>query len=147
MNSMEIREILSYLPHRYPFLLLDRVISCEPGKNIVALKNVAINEPFFQGHFPGNPIMPGVMILEALAQAAAILSFKTLNYENKGNLLYYFVGIDNARFKRPVTPGDQLILDVTMLRVVRGIGKFEARARVGDTIASEAELMCTIKEQ
>jgi 3-hydroxyacyl-[acyl-carrier-protein] dehydratase len=144
---MEIREILSYLPHRYPFLLLDRVISCEPGKNIVALKNVAINEPFFQGHFPGNPIMPGVMILEALAQAAAILSFKTLNYENKGNLLYYFVGIDNARFKRPVTPGDQLILDVTMLRVVRGIGKFEAKARVGDTIASEAELMCTIKEQ
>jgi 3-hydroxyacyl-[acyl-carrier-protein] dehydratase len=144
---MEIREILSYLPHRYPFLLLDRVVSCEPGRNIIALKNVAINEPFFQGHFPGNPIMPGVMILEALAQAAAILSFKTLNYENKGNLLYYFVGIDNARFKRPVTPGDQLILDVTMLRVVRGIGKFDAKARVGDTIASEAELLCTIKEQ
>jgi 3-hydroxyacyl-[acyl-carrier-protein] dehydratase len=144
---MEIREILSYLPHRFPFLLLDRVISCEPGKKIVALKNVAINEPFFQGHFPDNPIMPGVMILEALAQAAAILSFKTLHYEDKGKLLYYFVGIDNARFKKPVVPGDQLILDVDMLRIVRGIGKFAALAKVNDAIVTEAELMCTIKEQ
>jgi 3-hydroxyacyl-[acyl-carrier-protein] dehydratase len=144
---MEIREILSYLPHRHPFLLLDRVISCEPGKNILALKNVAINEPFFQGHFPENPIMPGVMILEALAQAAAILSFKTLNYENKGSLLYYFVGIDNARFKKPVVPGDQLILDVDMLRIVRGIGKFAAKAKVSGAVVTEAELLCTIKEQ
>jgi 3-hydroxyacyl-[acyl-carrier-protein] dehydratase len=144
---MEIGEILSYLPHRYPFLLLDRVISCEPGKSIVALKNVAIGEPFFQGHFPDKPIMPGVMILEALAQAAAILSFKTLQYESKRNLLYYFVGIDNARFKKPVIPGDQLVLDVTMTRIVRGIGKFWAQARVDDAVVAEAELMCTIKEQ
>jgi 3-hydroxyacyl-[acyl-carrier-protein] dehydratase len=144
---MEIREILSSLPHRYPFLLLDRVLSCEPGKRIVGIKNVAINEPFFQGHFPENPIMPGVMILEALAQAAAILSYKTYSYENRGKLLYYFVGIDRARFKRPVTPGDQLTLDVTLLRNVRGIGKFGAVARVGDALVTEAELLCTIKEQ
>jgi 3-hydroxyacyl-[acyl-carrier-protein] dehydratase len=144
---MEIREILSYLPHRYPFLLLDRVISCEPGKNIVALKNVAVGEPFFQGHFPENPIMPGVMILEAMAQAAAILSYKTLQYEDKRNLLYYFVGIDNARFKKPVIPGDQLLLDVSMTRIVRGIGKSSAQARVGEAMVAEAELMCTIKEQ
>src|SRR6516165_4941651 len=96
MNKMEIREILNYLPHRFPFLLIDRVLSCEPGKNIVALKNVAVNEPYFQGHFPGNPVMPGVMILEALAQAAAILSFQTLGKDSPRNLLYYFVGIDNA---------------------------------------------------
>jgi 3-hydroxyacyl-[acyl-carrier-protein] dehydratase len=147
LNSLEIREILKYLPHRYPFLLLDRVLSCEPGKDIVAVKNVTINEPFFQGHFPGNPIMPGVMILEAMAQAAAILSFKTLHYENRDSLVYYFVGIDGARFKKPVTPGDQLILEVSMLRNVRGIGKFGAKARVGDTVVSEAELMCTIKEE
>jgi 3-hydroxyacyl-[acyl-carrier-protein] dehydratase len=147
LNSLEIREILSYLPHRFPFLLLDRVITCEPGKKIVALKNVSINEPFFQGHFPGNPIMPGVMILEALAQAAAILSFKTLHYDHSRNLLYYFVGIDNARFKKPVIPGDQLILDVDMLRIVRGIGKFDARAKVGDAVVTEAQLMCTIREE
>ena len=147
MNSMEIREILSYLPHRFPFILLDRVLSCEPGKKIVGLKNVTINEPFFQGHFPENPIMPGVMILEALAQAAAILSFKTLHYESTQNLLYYFVGLDNARFKKPVTPGDQLMLEVDMLRIVRGIGKFSARARVDDAVVTEAELMCTIKER
>jgi 3-hydroxyacyl-[acyl-carrier-protein] dehydratase len=144
---MEIKEILQYLPHRYPFLLIDRVVSCEPGKNIVALKNVAINEPFFQGHFPGNPIMPGVMILEAMAQAAAILSFKTLHHNDTSNLLYYFVGIDNARFKKPVMPGDQLILQVDMLRIVRGIGKFTARARVGEAMVTEAELLCTIKEK
>jgi len=143
---MEIKEILECLPHRYPFLLLDRVLSCEPGKGIVAVKNVAINEPFFQGHFPGNPIMPGVMILEAMAQAAAILSFKTLQHSNTRNLLYYFVGIDNARFKKPVVPGDQLLLEVTMLRIVRGIGKFTARARVGKVAVAEAELLCTIRE-
>jgi 3-hydroxyacyl-[acyl-carrier-protein] dehydratase len=144
---MEIKEILQYLPHRYPFLLVDRVLSCEPGKNIVAVKNVAINEPFFQGHFPGNPIMPGVMILEAMAQAAAILSFKTLHHNDTHNLLYYFVGIDNARFKKPVMPGDQLILEVTMLRIVRGIGKFAAQARVDEAVVAEAELLCTIKER
>jgi len=146
MNKMEIREILDYLPHRFPFLLIDRVLALEEGKSIVALKNVAINEPFFQGHFPGNPVMPGVMILEALAQAAAILSFKTMNRESTQNLLYYFVGIDHARFKRPVTPGDQLILNVSLLRQVRGIGKFAAHATVDNVLVPEAELMCTIKE-
>ncbi len=113
----------------------------------MALKNVAINEPYFQGHFPDIPIMPGVMILEALAQAAGILSFKTLSGLENRKVLYYFVGIDNARFKKPVTPGDQLILEVKMGRQVRGIGKFEEQARVGDIIVTEAELMCTIKEQ
>ena len=144
---MQIKEILNYLPHRYPFLLIDRVLSCDAGQKIVAVKNVAINEPFFQGHFPGNPIMPGVMILEAMAQAAAILSFQTHNRDSTRNLLYYFVGIDNARFKKPVIPGDQLILDVAMVRSVRGIGKFDAKARVGDALVTEAQLMCTIKEQ
>jgi len=143
---MEIKEILKYLPHRYPFLLVDRVVSCEPGKKIIAIKNVAISEPFFQGHFPGNPVMPGVMILEALAQAAAILSFKTFDPASTENLLYYFVGIDRARFKKPVVPGDVLALEVTMLRQVRGIGKFGARALVEDSVVAEAELLCTLKE-
>ena len=146
MNKMEIREILNYLPHRFPFLLIDRVLELEEGKRIVAVKNVAINEPFFQGHFPGNPVMPGVMILEALAQAAAILSFRSMNRDSTQNLLYYFVGIDHARFKKPVTPGDQLILNVSMLRQVRGIGKFAAYATVDNALVTEAELMCTIKE-
>jgi len=144
---MEIKEILQYLPHRYPFLLIDRVLELETGKRIVAIKNVAINEPFFQGHFPENPIMPGVMILEAMAQAAAILSYKTFNRGSTDNLLYYFVGIDRARFKKPVVPGDQLVLDVAMIRSVRGIGKFTAEARVGDGVVTEAELLCTIKER
>ena len=146
MNKMEIREILDYLPHRFPFLLIDRVLELEEGKRIVAVKNVAINEPFFQGHFPGNPVMPGVMILEALAQAAAILSFRNMHRESTKELLYYFVGIDHARFKKPVTPGDQLILNVSMLRQVRGIGKFAAHATVDGVLVTEAELMCTIKE-
>jgi len=147
MNKMEIREILSFLPHRFPFLLLDRVLSCEPGKSIVALKNVAINEPYFQGHFPGNPVMPGVMILESLAQAAAVLSFLSQGRESTQNLLYYFVGIDRARFKRPVVPGDQLKLNVTLLRQVRGIAKFTAIATVDEAVVAEAELLCTIKEE
>src|SRR6185503_9912687 len=140
MTSMEIREILNYLPHRFPFLLIDRVVSCEPGKNIVAIKNVTINEPYFQGHFPGNPVMPGVMIMEALAQAAAILSFRNLHRESTKELLYYLVGIDNARFKKPVIPGDQLILNVSLLRQVRGIGKFDAHATVDGVLVTEAEL-------
>jgi len=147
MTSMEIREILNYLPHRFPFLLIDRVISCEPGKSIVAIKNVTINEPYFQGHFPGNPVMPGVMIMEALAQAAAILSFLSLNRDSTQNLLYYFVGIDKARFKKVVVPGDQLTLDVAMTRKVRGIAKFETVAKVGEDVVAEAELLCTIKEE
>jgi 3-hydroxyacyl-[acyl-carrier-protein] dehydratase len=144
---MEIREILNYLPHRFPFLLIDRVLFCEPGKNIVAIKNVAVNEPYFQGHFPGNPVMPGVMIVESLAQAAGVLSFLSQKRDSTQNLLYYFVGIDRARFKKLVIPGDQLKLNVTLLRQVRGIAKFEAIATVEDAVVTEAELLCTIKEE
>jgi len=147
MNKLEIREILKYLPHRFPFLLIDRVLSYEAGKNILAMKNVAVNEPYFQGHFPGNPVMPGVMILESLAQAAAILSFLSQKRESTQNLLYYFVGIDRARFKRPVVPGDQLLLDVSIARQVRGIAKFVGVATVDDAVVTEAELLCTIKEE
>lgn len=145
MNSMDIHEILQHLPHRYPFLLVDRVVSCEPGKSIVALKNVTINEPFFAGHFPHHPVMPGVLIIEALAQAAAILSFKTQGNKSDDRSVYYFVGIDNARFKKPVMPGDQLLLDVAISRNMRGIWKFAGKARVGSQVVAEAELMCTMR--
>jgi 3-hydroxyacyl-[acyl-carrier-protein] dehydratase len=145
MNTMDIGAILEHLPHRYPLLLVDRVIDCEPGKNIVALKNVTINEPFFLGHFPHHPVMPGVLIIEALAQAAAILSFRTLDTKPDDKSVYYFVGIDEARFKRPVIPGDQLMLHVSIERNVRGIWKFSGEARVGDAIAAEAKLMCTVR--
>ncbi len=146
MNSMDINEVLRYLPHRYPFLLIDRVLSYEPGKEITALKNVTINEPFFNGHFPHHPVMPGVLIIEAMAQAAAILSFVTMGVKGDDQSIYYFVGIDNARFKRPVTAGDALQLQVTLTRHVRGIWKFSARAMVGDALAAEAELMCTVRD-
>ena len=142
---MDIHEILQHLPHRYPMLLVDRVLECEPGKRILALKNVSMNEPFFSGHFPHHPVMPGVLIIEALAQAAAILSFKTLGNKPDDKSVYYFVGIDDARFKRPVGPGDQLILDVTLERLLRGLWKFSAQARVGDALAAEATLMCTVR--
>lgn len=142
---MDIHEILKYLPHRYPILLVDRVLELEEGKRIVALKNVTINEPFFNGHFPHHPVMPGVLIVEALAQAAAILSFKTLGTLPDDRSVYYFVGIDEARFKRPVSPGDQLTLDVVIERNVRGMWKFAAQARVGDALAAEAKLMCTVR--
>ncbi len=146
MNTMDINEVLRYLPHRYPFLLIDRVLSYEPGKDIVALKNVTINEPFFNGHFPHHPVMPGVLIIEAMAQAAAILSFVTMGAKANDQSIYYFVGIDNARFKRPVTAGDTLHLHVTLTRHVRGIWKFATEARVGDTVVAEAELMCTVRD-
>jgi len=142
---MDINEVLQYLPHRYPFLLIDRVISCEAGKRIVALKNVTINEQFFVGHFPHHPIMPGVMIIEALAQAAAILSFRTMNHRADDRVLYYFVGIDRARFKRPVLPGDALTLEASLVRRARNIWIFDSTARVGDAVATEAELMCTVR--
>ena len=145
MNSMDIRQILEYLPHRYPFLLVDKVLSCEPGKRIVAIKNVTINEPFFAGHFPRHPVMPGVLIIEALAQAAAILTFKTHGHMADANSVYYFVGIDNARFKKPVMPGDTLELNVEMKRFTRGIWWFAAHARVAEHLAAEAELMCTLR--
>ena len=142
---MDIHEILAHLPHRYPMLLVDRVLECEPGKRILAVKNVSINEPYFAGHFPHHPVMPGVLIVEALAQAAAVLSFKTLDTMPDDKSVYYFVGIDEARFKRPVSPGDQLLLEVSILRTVRGIWKFAGQARVGDNVVAEAQLMCTIR--
>lgn len=145
MNSMDIHEILKYIPHRYPFLLVDRVISYEKGKDIVALKNVSINEPFFPGHFPHHPVMPGVLIVEALAQAAAILTLKTEDTVNKEDSVYYFVGIDGVRFKKPVMAGDQLILKVAIERQIRGLWKYSARAEVDNQLVTEAQLMCTAR--
>lgn len=146
MTAMDIQAVLEYLPHRYPFLLIDRVQELELGKRIVALKNVTINEPFFPGHFPGRPVMPGVLIIEALAQAAAILSLKSEGVLPNPNLVYYFVGIDGARFKKPVGPGDQLVLDVALTRSVRGIWKYSAQALVDGVVVTEAELMCTVRK-
>jgi 3-hydroxyacyl-[acyl-carrier-protein] dehydratase len=143
---MDIHQILKKLPHRYPFLLVDRVLEVEKGKRIKALKNVTINEQFFNGHFPHRPVMPGVLMLEALAQAAALLSFETLGEAPDDKTVYYFAGIDGARFKRPVEPGDQLILDVELDRMKAGIFKFRAKAMVGDELAVEAELMCTMRK-
>lgn len=145
MNSMDIHEILEYLPHRYPFLMIDRVLNFEPGKSILALKNVSINEPFFPGHFPHHPVMPGVLIVEAMAQAAAILSFKTMGTKPESNSVYYFVGIDNARFKKPVSAGDQLLLEVDIVRTMKGIWKFSGRAKVNDAVVTEADIMCTVR--
>jgi 3-hydroxyacyl-[acyl-carrier-protein] dehydratase len=141
---MDIKEILEHLPHRYPFLLVDRVLELEPGQRILALKNVTMNEPFFPGHFPGHPIMPGVMIIEALAQAAAILTFKSTGHLD--GRVVYFVGIDECRFKSPVVPGDQLLLEAHHERTLRGIGKFTARARVGERLAAEAKMMCAVRD-
>jgi 3-hydroxyacyl-[acyl-carrier-protein] dehydratase len=143
---MDIHEILEHLPHRYPFLLVDRVVECEPGKAIHAYKNVTINEPFFVGHFPHHPVMPGVLIMEALAQAAGILSFKTMDTKPDANSVFYFVGIDGARFKKPVMPGDQLHLHVEILRQMRGIWKYKAEARVDGQVVAEAELMCAKRD-
>ena len=145
MSGMDINEVLQYLPHRYPFLLIDRVLECEPGKRIVALKNVTINEHFFVGHFPHHPIMPGVMIIEALAQAAAILSFRTMSHKADRRLIYYFVGIDNARFKKPVVPGDQLEVEVHFEREMRGISKFGCVARVAGATVAEATILCAMQ--
>lgn len=143
--TMDIHQILKKLPHRYPILLVDRVLEIEAGKRIRALKNVSINEPFFAGHFPHRPVMPGVLMLEALAQAAALLAFETLGVTPDDNTVYYFAGIDAARFKRPVEPGDQLTLDVTLERMKSGVFKFKARALVGEELAVEADLMCTMR--
>lgn len=141
----DIHEILKQLPHRYPFLMVDRVLSFEKGKSIQALKNVSINEPFFSGHFPHRPVMPGVLMLEAMAQAAALLSFDTMGVTPDDKTVYYFAGIDGARFKRPVEPGDQLIMDVELLRHKAGIFKFKGITRVDGNVACEAELMCTMR--
>jgi 3-hydroxyacyl-[acyl-carrier-protein] dehydratase len=145
MNEMNIEEVMRYLPHRYPFLLIDRVLSCEPHKQIVALKNVTMNEEFFVGHFPNHPVMPGVLVIEALAQSAAILAFRSLDRKPDGTSVVYFVGIDHARFKRPVFPGDRLMLYSDLILVKRGIWKFKCVAKVDDLTVAEAELMCTEK--
>ncbi len=142
---MDIHEILKYLPHRYPFLLVDRVLSCQPGRDIIALKNVTINEPFFAGHFPHHPIMPGVLIIEALAQAAGILTLKTMDAKTNNDSIYYFVGIDEARFKKPVQAGDQLMLKIEILRQIKGVWKYSAKAEVDGQLVTEAKLMCTMR--
>ncbi len=139
-SALDVREVLAYLPHRYPFLLVDRVVECEPGSHIVALKNVTINEPFFPGHFPGNPVMPGVLIIEALAQATGILAYRTAQ-TTPGDEVYYLTGIDKARFKRPVMPGDQLMLHGKLERQLRGMWKFSVRAEVDGNLVARAEVM------
>jgi 3-hydroxyacyl-[acyl-carrier-protein] dehydratase len=144
MADMDVQNVLAYLPHRFPFLMIDRVLECEPGKRILALKNVTISEPHFPGHFPGKPIMPGVLILEAMAQAAAILAFRTLDMLPDENAVYYYAGIDKARFKKPVLPGDRLEVEVTLLGSKRTIWKFGCVARVDGQLVSEAEILCTV---
>lgn len=145
MTAMDIHQILEYLPHRYPILLVDRVLEVVPGERITALKNVSVNEPFFPGHYPHHPVMPGVLIIEAMAQTAAILSFKTLGGKPDDKSVYYFVGIDAARFKRPVSPGDQLMMEVSIVANKRGLWKFRGVAKVDGQVAAEAELMCTVR--
>jgi len=144
---MDIEQVMQYLPHRYPFLLIDKVTEMELGKTVTAIKNVTINEPFFPGHFPGAPVMPGVLILEAMAQAAALLSFKTKGYTPEQIGVVYFAGIDGARFKKPVTPGDQLVLKVAIVREMRGIWKYTGRAEVDGVLVAEAELMATLRDK
>ncbi len=141
---IDINEIMDILPHRYPFLLIDRIVDLEPGKSARGLKNVTINEPFFLGHFPGHPIMPGVLIVEAMAQVGGVLAFKSANVTNK---VVYFMGIDKARFRRPVLPGDTLELSLTVTKSRGTIWAFKGEARVGETLVAEAELMATIVEK
>ncbi|MBA3695205.1 MAG: 3-hydroxyacyl-ACP dehydratase FabZ [Methylotenera sp.] len=144
-TRMDIHEILEHLPHRYPFVLIDRVVSLELGKEITAIKNVSVNEPYFPGHFPYHPVMPGVLIVEAMAQAAAILSFKTMNTKPSDDSVYYFAGIDSARFKKPVSPGDQIVLKVKIDRILKGIWKYSGIASVNDVVVAEAQMMCILK--
>jgi 3-hydroxyacyl-[acyl-carrier-protein] dehydratase len=146
MSEIAIREIFDLLPHRYPFLLVDRVLECVPFERIKAIKNVTITEPFFQGHFPDKPIMPGVLILESMAQATGLLAFHSHQARSESRKVYYLVGVDKARFKRPVEPGDQLILTAQMKRRIRGIYTFTAAAHVGDEVVSTAEFMTTEAE-
>jgi len=145
MIKMDLQRILELIPHRYPFLMIDRVKECEPRKRVVAVKNVSANEPYFQGHFPGRPIMPGVLILEAMAQAAGILVFMSRGDKPDPGAVYYYVGIDHARFKKPVVPGDQLELEVQLERQLRGIGKFVCEARVAGQTVAEATILCTVQ--
>ncbi len=145
-DAMDIAAVMEHLPHRYPFLLIDRVKEVEPGKRIVALKNVTINEPFFQGHFPQRPIMPGVLILEAMAQAAGILVFRTQGNKPEADSVYYLAGVDKARFKRPVVPGDQLEIEVLIERSLRGVWKFSCKARVDGAVVCESQLLCSVSK-
>ncbi len=144
-GAMDISAIMRYLPHRYPFLLVDRVVALEDGKSIRGIKNVTMNEPFFQGHFPGYPVMPGVLVIEALAQLASILAWQIAGRTPGDGTLIFFAGIDNARFRRQVFPGDQLILESEVQRMVRGIGKFAVRAKVGADIVAEADLLAAMR--
>ena len=146
MNRLDIYNVLKHLPHRYPFLLIDRVLDYTENQSLVAIKNVTINEPYFQGHFPNRPVMPGVLVVEAMAQACGLLSFRTLEVEPGKTSVYLFVGIDKARFKRPVEPGDQLRIEVIIKRKMHNIWKFDALAKVDGEICCTAELMCTYKE-
>lgn len=147
MNTMNINEIANTLPHRYPFQLVDKVLDYEVGKWLTAIKNVTINEPFFEGHFPGYPVMPGVLIMEALAQATGLLGFRTMDEDPSENMLYLFVGIDKARFKRQVVPGDTLTLNVKLIKRSRNIWKFDCEANVGDELAASAVIMCAATEK
>ncbi len=144
--DFDISKVLELLPHRYPFLLVDRVVELEQGKGLSAIKNVSINEPFFQGHFPGQPVMPGVLILEALAQATGLLAFSGMGDKHKTKL-YMLVGIDKARFRGQVLPGDQLVLNITQKRTMRGIGMYQCQALVDETVVAEAEMMCSAQDR
>jgi 3-hydroxyacyl-[acyl-carrier-protein] dehydratase len=145
MAEMDVNEVLAHLPQRYPMIMVDRVKECEPGKRIVAIKNVSANEPYFPGHFPHRPIMPGVLILEAMAQAAGVLVFRTRGTMPDDKTVYYYVGIDNARFKRPVVPGDQLEIEVHFERELRNISKFACVARVDGKMVAEATILCAMQ--
>jgi len=145
MAEMDVNEVLAHLPQRYPLLMIDRVKECEPGKRILALKNVSVNEPYFPGHFPHRPIMPGVLILEAMAQAAGALVFRAAGTRPDDKTVYYYVGIDNARFKKPVVPGDQLEIEVHLERHLRGISRFRCEARVEGKVVAEATILCSMR--
>jgi len=144
--ELDIAQVMELLPHRYPFLLIDRVLEFEKGKRLSAIKNVTINEPFFQGHFPGQPVMPGVLVLEAMAQATGILAFTEMGEEHKSKL-YLLVGIDKGRFREPVLPGDQLVLNISMKRSMRGIGIYQCEAVVDGAVVAEAEIMCSVQDR
>ena len=144
MAEMDINEVLAHLPQRFPMMMLDRVTQFEAHKRIVAVKNVSANEPYFQGHFPQRPIMPGVLILEAMAQAAGVLVFRSRGEKPNPDSIYYYVGIDRARFKKPVVPGDQLEIEVNLERQLRGIGKFNCAARVAGELVAEATILCAV---
>ena len=145
INGMNIQQIMEHIPHRYPFLLIDRVLNCDPAEQIEAIKNVTVNEPFFSGHFPHEYVMPGVLIVEAMAQASAILALHRFSAADSKNNTFYFVGIDKVRFKKPVIPGDRLLIKSKIVRTIRGIWKFAAKVEVEESLVTEAQLMCTMK--